>query len=42
MLVKDGELLGAGYNTRRRAADPTSHAEIVALRAAASTASNYR
>ena len=37
-----GELLGEGFNQPISAADPTAHAEIVALRAAAANASNYR
>lgn len=42
VLVRDGELLGEGYNQVISAADPTAHAEIVALRAAATRVGNYR
>ncbi|OZI60151.1 tRNA adenosine(34) deaminase TadA [Bordetella genomosp. 11] len=37
-----GQVLGAGYNRTIIDADPTAHAEIVALRAAARRLSNYR
>ncbi len=42
LLVCDGELLGEGWNQVISAADPTAHAEIVALRAAARKVGNYR
>jgi len=35
VLDADGVVIGRGRNTRERDADPTGHAEIVALRAAA-------
>ncbi len=41
-LVRDGRLLGEGRNRMVAAADPTAHAEIVALRAGAALAGNYR
>jgi tRNA(Arg) A34 adenosine deaminase TadA len=37
-----GELLAAGYNQPISARDPSAHAEIVALRAAAQKLGNYR
>jgi tRNA(adenine34) deaminase len=37
-----GQVLGEGYNRTIIDADPTAHAEIVALRAAARRMSNYR
>jgi len=37
-----GELLGVGHNQREEAGDPTAHAEVVALRAAASTGRSWR
>jgi tRNA(adenine34) deaminase len=37
-----GELVVRGYNQPIRAMDPTAHAEIVVLRAAARRAGNYR
>ena len=42
VLVRDGEVLGEGWNRVITAADPTAHAEIVALRAAAARVNNYR
>lgn len=35
VIVQEGELLAAAGNERRRTGDPTAHAEIVAIRAAA-------
>ena len=37
-----GDLLAEGYNTPIGAADPTAHAEIVAIRRAAEAVNNYR
>lgn len=42
ILVKDNVLVAAGFNQPISSCDPTSHAEIVALRAAAQTLGNYR
>lgn len=42
VLVRDGEVLGEGWNAPIGRCDPTAHAEIVALRAAAAALSNYR
>ena len=42
VVVKDGEIVGRGYNRPISSADPTAHAEIVALREAAAKAGNYR
>lgn len=42
VVVRDGELLGEGFNQPIAAHDPTAHAEIVALRQAAARAGNYR
>ncbi len=42
VVLRDGRELGAGCNQPIRALDPTAHAEIVALRAAARTLRNYR
>ena len=42
LIVRDGTLLGEGWNQPIAQHDPTAHAEIVALRAAAATAGNYR
>ena len=42
VVVRDGELLGEGWNQVITARDPSAHAEIVALRQAALHAGNYR
>jgi len=42
VVVKDGEIVGCGYNSPILSNDPTAHAEIRALRDAASTLGNYR
>ena len=42
VVVKDGTVVGRGFNRPVGAADPTAHAEIVALREAATALGNYR
>jgi tRNA(adenine34) deaminase len=42
VVVKDGILVSVGYNQPIGRHDPTAHAEIVALRAAAEKLGNYR
>ena len=42
VVVRDGRMVGRGRNRRERLADPTHHAEIEALREAASEAGNWR
>jgi tRNA(adenine34) deaminase len=42
VVVKDGEVIAAGFNQPIGRHDPTAHAEIVALRAAAEKLGNYR
>ncbi len=42
LLVRDGEIIGEGFNRPIGAHDPTAHAEIMALRAAAAHDANYR
>ena len=42
VVVKDGEIIGRGYNRPISASDPTGHAEIVALREASAKLGNYR
>jgi len=42
VVVRDGVLLGEGWNQMIAAQDPTAHAEIVALRDAARVVGNYR
>jgi tRNA(adenine34) deaminase len=42
VVVKDGEVIGRGYNQPIGKHDPTAHAEIMALRDAAQQLGNYR
>jgi tRNA(Arg) A34 adenosine deaminase TadA len=42
ILVRNSEVIGRGYNQPITGIDPTAHAEIVALRAAAQASGNYR
>lgn len=42
VLVLEGEVIGEGWNRPIASHDPTAHAEIVALRAAALRLRNYR
>jgi tRNA(adenine34) deaminase len=42
VVVRDGQVVGAAHNTPLSASDPTAHAEILALRQAASALGNYR
>ena len=42
VVVKDGEVIAVGFNQPIGRHDPTAHAEIVALRAAAEKLGNYR
>ena len=42
LVVRDGQVLGEGWNQVISARDPTAHAEVVALRNAASKVGNYR
>jgi tRNA(adenine34) deaminase len=42
IVVRDGEIIGRGYNRPISTHDPTAHAEIVALRQAALHEKNYR
>jgi tRNA(adenine34) deaminase len=42
VVVLDGEIVGRGFNQPIGATDPTAHAEVVALRAAAQALGNYR
>ena len=42
VLGPDGELLGRGHNAREAGGDPTAHAEILAIRAAAARRGEWR
>lgn len=42
VLSPAGEVVGRGRNVRERLGDPTGHAEVVALRAAAETLGSWR
>ena len=42
IVVKDGEVVATGFNQPIGTHDPTAHAEIMALRAAATMLGNYR
>ena len=42
VVSRQGEILGRGRNAPAAAHDPTAHAEVAALRAAASRTGNYR
>ena len=42
LVVKDGQILATGFNQPIGTHDPTAHAEIMALRAAAAILGNYR
>lgn len=42
LIVKDGQIIATGFNQPIGNHDPTAHAEIMALRAAATILGNYR
>jgi tRNA(adenine34) deaminase len=42
VIVKDGLVVATGFNQPIGTHDPTAHAEIMALRAAATILGNYR
>jgi tRNA(adenine34) deaminase len=42
VVVKDGEVIGAGHNERELREDPTAHAEVLALREAAAAVGSWR
>lgn len=42
LVVRDGQVIGEGYNQPISSCDPTGHAEIVAMRKACETLQNYR
>ena len=42
VIVHDGEIIGRGYNLRETSNDPTTHAEMVAIREAARVLDSWR
>ena len=42
LVVKDGQVIGRGFNQPIGRHDPSAHAEMLALRQAAATLGNYR
>ena len=42
VLVQDGKIIGRGFNCPISRHDPSAHAEMVAIRAAAESVQNYR
>jgi len=42
VVAIDGEIVGRGFNQPISSSDPTAHAEVVAIRAAAARVGNYR
>ena len=42
VIVRDGVVIGEGFNQPITSSDPTAHAEIIALRQAAQAVANYR
>jgi tRNA(Arg) A34 adenosine deaminase TadA len=42
VVVKDGQVIGRGFNQPIQRQDPTAHAEVVALRESALALGNYR
>jgi tRNA(adenine34) deaminase len=42
VIVREGEVIGSGHNERELRADPTAHAEMIALREAAHAVGSWR
>ncbi len=42
VIVREGEVIGSGHNEREIRADPTAHAEMIALREAARSLGSWR
>jgi len=42
VVVRDGNIIGSGYNLRETGRDPTSHAELIAIRKAARRSGAWR
>ena len=42
IVVKDGEIIGEGYNQKESLNDPTAHAEVLAIKAAVANVGDWR
>lgn len=42
VVIRDGEVIGSGYNRPIELGDPSAHAEMLAIREAATRIGNYR
>jgi tRNA(adenine34) deaminase len=42
IIVRNGEIVGSGYNTRETAKDPLAHAEMMAIKKASETLGGWR
>ena len=42
VVIKEGKVIGRAYNQREQLNDPTAHAEIIAITAAANTLGDWR
>ena len=42
IIIKDGQIIGKGYNQKEQLNDPTAHAEIIDITAAANTLEDWR
>ena len=42
IVVKDGIIIGRGYNQKEKKSNPTEHAEIIAIREACSNIGDWR
>jgi tRNA(adenine34) deaminase len=42
VIVRDGKIIGRGHNLRESKADPTAHAELIAIRKAAAKSGGWR
>ena len=42
IVVRDGDIIGRGYNQRETLGDPTAHAEMLAIREAAQYLGSWR
>ena len=42
LIIKNGKIIGQGYNQKEQLKDPTAHAEVIAITSAASTIDDWR